>query len=258
MWLQNCLARGRRKPHLARLRAHPCRTKAAHPFPAIIGSLMERSDVPYFLVGAAVLAQRRTEAAAGVASRVTEVALAPAALVWRSAPARPLRQRASDMSAALIQDGHGTATRSVGRSRVALQRLGVEVSRSGVVEEVVDRLLEAGVVDRVVTVILNHPATVRMVDGVLDDPAVDRLVTRILGSPMVENLTASILASDEMQMVMEHIMRSPELRAALAQQTAGLAGDMAVSVRSRTVVADDVAERVARGLLRRRQRPRIQ
>jgi hypothetical protein len=186
------------------------------------------------------------------------VALAPAAFVWRSTPARPLRRRASDVSVALIEDGHNTATRSVGRSRVALQRLGVEVSQSGLVEEIVDRLLEARVVDRVVSVILNHPATVRMVDGVLDDPAVDRLVTRILGSPMVENLTTSILESDEMRMVLDHVMRSPELRAALAQQTAGLAGDMAVSVRSRTVVADDVAERVARGLLRRRQRPRIQ
>jgi hypothetical protein len=162
------------------------------------------------------------------------------------------------VSVALIEDGHITATRSVGRSRVALRRLGVEISQSGVVEEVVDRLLAAGVVDRVVSVILNHPATTRMVDGVLDDPAVERLINRIMDSSLIDDVTARLLDSDEMRMVLEHVTRSPELRAALAEQTAGLAGDMAVSVRSRTVVADDVAERVARGLLRRRQRPRIQ
>jgi hypothetical protein len=203
------------------------------------------------------VARRRSSAAIEVASRATDIAFAPAAFVWRSVPARPLRRRAAETSAVLTQDGQQTVARSRVAAGVALRRVGAEVSQSGLVEEIVDRLLEAGVVDRVVSVILNHPATVRMVDGVLDDPAVDRLATRILGSPMVENLTNSILESDEMRMVLDHVMRSPELRAALAQQTAGLAGDMAVSVRSRTVVADDVAERVARGLLRRRQRPRI-
>ncbi len=218
---------------------------------------MERSDVPYLLVGAAALAQRRGAAAIGIASRATEIAVAPAALVWRSSPAGPLRRRVSEASLALTQDGRQTITRSRGVAVVAVRRIGSEVSQSGVVEEVVDRLLDAGVIDRVVSVILNHPATVRMVDGVLDDPAVDRLLTRILDSSMVEDLTTRILDSEEMRMVLEHVTRSPELRAALAEQTAGLATDMAVSVRSRTFVADDVAERVARGLFRRKQRPRV-
>jgi hypothetical protein len=55
-----------------------------------------------------------------------------------------------------------------------------------------------------------------------------------------------------MQMILDYITRSPELRAALAHQTAGMAEDMAVGVRSRTYNADAAAERFARRLLRRR------
>jgi hypothetical protein len=218
---------------------------------------MERSDVPYLLVGAAAVAQRRSAAALGLAFRATEIAAAPAVLVWRSPPAGPLRRRASEVTVALTQDGRQTVISSRGAAVVAVRRIGSDVSQSAVVEDAVDRLLAAGIIDRIASAIVHHPATLRMVDGVLDDPAVGRIVTRILQSSMVEDLTARILESDEMQMVLEHITRSPELRAALAQQTAGLATDMAVSVRSRTFVADDVAERAARGLFRRKQRPRI-
>jgi hypothetical protein len=219
---------------------------------------MKRSEVPYLLLGAAAAAQRQTSAAIGVASRATEVAIAPAAFAWRSLPARPFRSRASDVSVTLTLDGRRTLTRGRTEAGAALQRLGVEIGESGLVEELVDRVLTAGVIERLVTAILNHPATASMIDGVLDDPAVERLVASIMDSPVLEDLTTRLLESNEMQMVLGHITRSPELRAALAQQTAGLAGDMAVSVRSRTVVADDVAERFARGLLRRKQRPRIQ
>lgn len=218
---------------------------------------MDRSEFPYLLVGAAAVAQRRSLAALGLAFRTTEIAAAPAVLVWRSPPAGPLRRRASEATVALTQEGRQTVIASRSAAVVAVRRIGSEVSHSGVVEDAVDRLIAAGVIDRIVSVVVNHPATLRMVDEVLDDPAIGRLVTRILDSSMVEDLTARVLESDEMQMVLEHITRSPELRAALAQQTAGLATDMAVSVRSRTFVADDVAERAARGLFRRKQRPRI-
>jgi hypothetical protein len=218
---------------------------------------MERSDVPYLLVGAAAAAQRRSAAALGLAFRATEIAAAPAVLVWRSPPAGPVRRRASEVTVALTEDGRQTVISSREAAGGVVRRVGTEVSQSGVVEDAVDRLIAAGVIERIVSVVVNHPATLRMVDGVLDDPAIGRLVTRILESATVEDLTTRILESDEMQMALEHITRSPELRAALAQQTAGLATDMAVSVRSRTFVADDVAERAARGLFRRKQRPRI-
>jgi hypothetical protein len=52
-----------------------------------------------------------------------------------------------------------------------------------------------------------------------------------MDSRMIEDLTTRVLESDEMQLVLDYVTRSPELRAALAHQTAGLAGDVAVGVR---------------------------
>jgi hypothetical protein len=71
---------------------------------------------------------------------------------------------------------------------------------------------------------------------------------------MADDLTARILDSAQLQHVIDHVVASPELRAALTQQTAGLAEDVAAGVRSRTVRADDAAERFARALLRRPRR----
>jgi hypothetical protein len=88
---------------------------------------------------------------------------------------------------------------------------------------------------------------------VLDDPALDRLIARVMESRMVDDITTRLLASEEMQQVLEYVTSSPELRAVLRRQTVGLADDVAVGVRSRTVVADDVAERFALGLLKRRR-----
>jgi hypothetical protein len=77
---------------------------------------------------------------------------------------------------------------------------------------------------------------------------------RLLRSKTLEEVTTRVLESEEMRLVLQHITHSPELRAALADQSAGLAGDMADGMRSRTEVADATAERFARSLIRRRPR----
>jgi hypothetical protein len=58
-----------------------------------------------------------------------------------------------------------------------------------------------------------------------------------------------------MEQVIGHIASSPELRAALAEQSSGLAEEMVSGVRRRTASMDDAAERTVRGWLRR-PRPR--
>jgi len=83
------------------------------------------------------------------------------------------------------------------------------------------------------------------------------LIARVMDSRMIDELTARLLESEELRLILDYVTRSPELRAALAHQTAGIAEDVAVSVRSHTVVADDAAERFARALFRRRRRPEI-
>lgn len=234
---------------------HPAGVRSAHPTGRedTLG-FVERSDVPYLLLGATAAAERRSRGFVSLGVRVAGVAVAPAALAWQSPLAAPLRRRAADASATLTFDGRRRRETAAVTAGYRVRVLGERILRSGVVDEVIDRLLTTGAFDHVVTVVINHPATEAMITSAFDDPGVDRLIASILDSRLIDEVTARLLDSDEMRLILDHVTRSPELRAALAAQTAGLAGDMAEGVRSRTVIADDAAERFARGLFRRRPR----
>jgi hypothetical protein len=60
------------------------------------------------------------------------------------------------------------------------------------------------------------------------------------------------LYSKELDRVVSHIAESDQVRTALTQQSAGLADEVADQLRARTIAADDMLERFARALLRRR------
>jgi hypothetical protein len=213
----------------------------------------------YVLVGAAAFADRRTRATVAAGARAASVAAWPAERIWRSPLGAPLRRRADDASVAFAAEGRELVRRGRIRARSTgtqlARRLGEELVQSGLADELVDRLLSTGAFDRVVTVVINHPATEALVANALDDPGLDRLIARVMDSRLIDELTARLLESEEMALVLDYVTRSPELRAALAHQTAGLAEDVAVGVRSRTVVADATAERFARRLIGRRHRP---
>jgi hypothetical protein len=113
---------------------------------------------------------------------------------------------------------------------------------SQLVERVVDRLMEARVAERVVDRILASPATERLVSRTLERPEVERLLAEALNSRAVERVMTSVL---------ERVADSPEVRRAVAQQSVGLADEVAEQVRTRAVAGDDAAERLARRLLRR-------
>jgi hypothetical protein len=89
---------------------------------------------------------------------------------------------------------------------------------------------------------------------VLASPGLDRLVARVLDSNFYEALIEQVLESEELWVLVERIAHSPEVMDAISAGSASLAGDVADQVRRRTIVADDLAERIARGLLRRRPR----
>jgi hypothetical protein len=219
---------------------------------------VERADFPYLLVGVAAAARRRVRGAIAIGVDAAEITAWPAAQVWRSPVAAPVRRRAEDAAGALADDGRVIVRRSRQQARIAsadlIRRIADQIVRSGLADEVVDRLLQTGALDRVVTVVINHPGTEELITSALEDPGMARLVSKVMDSRFVDELTAQLLASEELRLILDYVTRSPELRAALAQQTAGLAGDVAAGVRSRTVVADDAAERFARSLLRRRPR----
>ena len=213
----------------------------------------------FVALGLAAASERRTRAVVSVGVRAAGVAAWPATQVWRSPLTAPIRGRAASAADGLARDGQDLAARSRTGARdagaQAIRRLEAELERSGAIDEILDRVLSSGAFDRIIAVVVNHPATEALVANVLDEPGMDRLITRVMESRLVDDITAQLLASDELQLVLEYITRSPELRAALAHQTAGLADDVAVGVRSRTYVADETAERFARALFRRRRRP---
>jgi hypothetical protein len=103
--------------------------------------------------------------------------------------------------------------------------------------------------------LVESPELEQVIDRALASPALERLLVRVMQSGLVDDLTDRVLASEELQRIVEHVARSEEVRRALTAQSAGLADEMAGAVRSRSAVADDAAERLARRLLHRR-RPR--
>jgi hypothetical protein len=238
---------------------HPVWVRPTHSGTDKIDSSVETVPLRYVALGLAAAGERRTRDAASASMRAAAVASWPAAQVWRSPLTAPLRDRAARAADGLARDGQELVARSRADARdagaQAVRRLEEQLSGSNLIDQALDRLLANGAFDRIIAVVVNHPATDALIANVLDAPGMDRLITRVMESRLVDELTAQLLASEEMQMVLEYVTRSPELRAALAHQTAGLADDVAVGVRSRTFAADATAERFARVLLRRRRRP---
>jgi hypothetical protein len=198
--------------------------------------------------------QRRSRQVLSAGARAASIATWPAARGWRSPVAAPLRSRVNHAADDLARDGRAVADRTRAHAQAVGRRLGEQVVNSRLADEVIERALSSGAFDNVIAVVVEHPATETAVAAALETPGLERLMAQVMESGMIDELVARLLDSDEMRLILDHVTRSPELRAALAHQTAGLAGDVAVGVRARTVVADDAAERFARGLFRRPRR----
>ena len=219
---------------------------------------VQREALPYVVVGAVAAGERSSRAIASAGVRAAGVAMWPAGVWWRSPLGAPVRNRVAAASDALERSGRELVARTSDQARVSgsreLKRLGDQLNESGLTDEIIDKLLSSGAFDRIVAVVINHPATEALVVNVVDEPALERLVSRVMDSRLVDGITAQLLASEEMQAILDYVTRSPELRAALAHQTAGMAEDVAIGVRSRTYNADAAAERFARRLLKRRSK----
>jgi len=113
----------------------------------------------------------------------------------------------------------------------------------------VTQALEAGVLDEIVTRVLADASVER---------TVERVLTRWFEGPLYDEVVTRVLASEELWRLVDEIAHSPEVMEAITAGSASLAGDVADQVRRRTIVADDVAERVTRKVLRRSQRKQQQ
>src|SRR5262249_20270671 len=74
-------------------------------------------------------------------------------------------------------------------------------------------------------------------------------------SEMVDEVWRRLLASDEAQKLVERIAEAPELRAAISAQSAGLIKDIGHTIARATRRLDSAAERIARRIFFRPQRP---
>ena len=161
------------------------------------------------------------------------VSLLPARIAWDTAWPRLQARGEAAFQAAFDDALAGPLTehvaRSLGEHRV-IERIADELIANGTVTALFDQALQAGLAEQIA----------------------DRLLAPdVLDSRLLLEITDRVMASAEMQHVIAHIASSPELRAAMAEQSAGLAEEMVAGVRQRTVSMDDVAERTVRGWLRR-------
>jgi hypothetical protein len=216
---------------------------------------MQRTDLAYLLVGVATAAERRVVAAVETGAHITAAVAAPAVAAFEATPlAAPVRRRANAVTDPLVADGRSITELARRAAENAVGRVTSDALDSRALDAAVDRVLSSGAARRVMTVVINHPATDELFAGFLNGSGVDRKAAQVMGSRLVDQMTSRLLESDEFRHVLRHVMTSPEVRIALSEQTAGLAQDVTVGVRARTVTADDTVEQAARSLLRRPRR----
>ena len=116
----------------------------------------------------------------------------------------------------------------------------VQALDSPAVERAVIRLADEGRLEEVLVVAAAH------VD-------VEGLVSKAIDSDAADRIWEEILASDKAQMLVERVAEAPEVRAAIAQQGFGLVSDIGRAIARLTEGLDDVLERIAHGVLRRKE-----
>jgi hypothetical protein len=126
-----------------------------------------------------------------------------------------------------------------------IERATAELIAAEVPAHLVAQVLETGLLDEVVTRALADDSVER---------TVETLLTRWFEGPLYDDVVNRVLASPELWRLVDEIAHSPEVIEAVAAGSASLAGEVAHQVRRRTIVADDVAERIARKVLRRSTR----
>lgn len=132
-----------------------------------------------------------------------------------------------------------------------------DLVRYAVVERIADRLLADGIVEHTVDRVLDGPELERVVRAVLESPAVERLLAQAIDSRLVDEAVARLLDSEDLWLLVEEIVQSPAVTAAITQQGAGFADQVAGGVRARSRNADARLERAARRALRRPPRGRL-
>jgi uncharacterized RDD family membrane protein YckC len=157
----------------------------------------------------------------------------------------PGRTRSRSPAARVLGAGARGAERLAGAT-------GVDKAIEDAAEEAIVRALRSPAVERaIVRVLVEGNVVGRAVEeSVTSDQVVEAIVTA-LDSEAADRVWEEILASPKAQMLVERIAGAPEVRAAIAQQGAGLITDVGRRLTALTEALDDAAERLVRGMFNR-------
>jgi uncharacterized RDD family membrane protein YckC len=130
--------------------------------------------------------------------------------------------------------------------RGQLEEAAEEVLSAPEIARIIDRAMAGSLPEDIAQSLIRHRVIERIGAELAASGELERIVTATLANARTLELTDRVLASDEMQHALRHVASSPELREAIAQQTTGLAEEVAGDVRASAVRLDDRAERVVR------------
>jgi len=137
------------------------------------------------------------------------------------------------------------------RVQSRLAATGGDLLAAPYVDELARSLAEHRVLERVARPVLAAPDVEAAVVSALEEERTRLLIEQALDSRLAAEVADHLLNSPELDRAVEQIASSPAVRAALANQTTSLIGDLAAGVRRRAERFDDAAERTARRWLRR-------
>ncbi|MFZ0088897.1 MAG: RDD family protein [Solirubrobacteraceae bacterium] len=119
---------------------------------------------------------------------------------------------------------------------------GVDRALDEAVEEAIVRALRSPAIGRAIErAIESHASTVE-----LNSAEIAQVVRRALESEAAADIWTEVLASEQAQMLVERVAGAPEIRAAIAEQSAGLITDVGVRLTKLTEALDDAVERIVR------------
>lgn len=128
---------------------------------------------------------------------------------------------------------------------------GVDQAVEDALEESIVRALRSPAVERAIVRLIERNAVQDALGRALAQDELADAIINALESETADKVWADILASQKAQMLVERIAEAPEVRAAIAQQGAGLVTDVGRRLTVITEALDDALERFLHRLLRR-------
>jgi uncharacterized RDD family membrane protein YckC len=159
----------------------------------------------------------------------------------------PNGQRSASIPGRLIETGARGAKALAGVT-------GLDRAAEAATEDAIVAALESPALDRAIERFIEGDAFDRAVNRALQSPALEQAIVRALESPMSDRIWERLLNGNKAQALIERVAEAPEVRQAVAAQGVGLIEDIGRQLRRISDHLDDLAEALARKLLRRGKR----